>query len=82
MNQPGFLSEQQLEQLERRRDPEMVPHLVAAVRQQQHDLDALRLSTDVLRRDRDELRVALLAAHDELRTLRAEVQRLRGQPDG
>jgi hypothetical protein len=60
------LSERELETIEREKDPEIVPHLVSAIRQQQHELEALRLSMEVARRDREELRVALLSARAEL----------------
>jgi len=71
MRDSRSLSEQELERIERRRDPETIQHLVSTIRQQQHDLDGLRLSLDVARRDREELRAALIAAH-------AEIGRLRG----
>jgi hypothetical protein len=60
------LSERELEAIEREKDPEIVPHLVSTIRQQQHELEALRLSMEVARRDREELRVALLSARAEL----------------
>lgn len=69
MSREGY-TEQQLAQIERERDPEVIPSLVAAIREQQHDLDSLRLSTEVARRDREELRAALLRAQEELRRLR------------
>ena len=65
------LDEAQLARIERDRDPDLIPELVRIIREQQHDLDSLRLSLDVSRRDREELRAALLDA-------RAEVERLRG----
>jgi hypothetical protein len=74
MRESSFLSEEQLETIERRRDPDAVPHLVSTIRQQQHDLDGLRLSLDVARRDREELRAALLAAQAEIRRLRAALE--------
>lgn len=64
-----FLSEADLERLERRKDPESVPHLVSTIRQQQHDLDGLRLSLGVAQEDRESLRAALLAAQAEIRRL-------------
>jgi hypothetical protein len=70
MRDSAFLSEAQLEALERRKDPESVSYLISTIRQQQHELDSLRLSLDVARRDREELRAALLAAQSELRRLR------------
>jgi hypothetical protein len=70
----SFHTEEALARLERRKDPETIPHLVATIRQQQHDLDSLRLSLEVARRDREELRIALIAAQ-------AEVRRLRETPD-
>ncbi|CAN5434172.1 hypothetical protein BH24GEM3_BH24GEM3_04620 [soil metagenome] len=65
------LTEQYLEGIEKKRDPESIPQLVAMVRQQQRSLDGLRLSLDVAQRDRGELRSALLAAQEEIRELRA-----------
>lgn len=62
----GF-TERQLEQIERGRDPAVIPTLVEAIRQQQHDLEKLELSLDVARRDREELRAALIRANEELR---------------
>lgn len=61
------LSEQELAALERSRDPEMIPRLVSIIREQQHDLDNLRLSVEVARRDREELRAALIQAREEAR---------------
>jgi hypothetical protein len=55
------LTEQALEKMERDRDPEVIPSLVSTIRQQQHDLDSLRLALEVARRDREELRAALIA---------------------
>ena len=69
MRESSFLSESQLEALERSRDPESIPHLVSTIRQQQHDLDSLRLGLEVAQRDRVELRSALLAAQAEIRRL-------------
>jgi hypothetical protein len=57
----GF-SEAELERIERSADPAVIPELVRTIRSQQHDLDNLRLSLDVARRDREELRIALLQA--------------------
>lgn len=74
MRDSQSLSEDDLGRLERRGDPATIPHLVSTIRQQQHDLDGLRLSLEVAHRDREELRAALLAAH-------AEIQRLRGVPE-
>ena len=56
------LSETDLERIERSADPAVIPELVRTIRAQQHDLDNLRLSLDVVRRDREELRNALLQA--------------------
>ncbi len=67
------LSEQYLDSLERNPDPASIPQLVALVRQQQRSLDGLRLSLDVARRDREELRSALVAAQEEIRQLRARL---------
>lgn len=61
------LSEEELAAVERSRDGEAIPRLVAIIRQQQHDLDNLRLSLDVARRDREELRAALIQAREEAR---------------
>lgn len=61
------LSEAELAAIERSRDPEVIPRLVSIIRQQQHDLDNLRLSVDVARRDREELRAALIQAREEAR---------------
>jgi len=41
------------------------------IRQQQHELDSLRLGVDVARRDREELRMALMAAQAEIHRMRA-----------
>lgn len=71
MRDSPFLSEEVLARLERRKDPETIPHLVSTIRQQQHDVDSLRLSLEVALRDREELRTALLAAHSEIHRLRA-----------
>lgn len=64
------LSEAALERMERARDPDSIPELVRSIRQLQHDLDNLRLSFDVARRDREELRTALYAAREEIRSLK------------
>lgn len=58
------LSEAQLEAIERAADPASIPELVRTIRAQQHELDRLRLSLDVARRDREELRLALLNARE------------------
>jgi hypothetical protein len=55
----GF-SEEVLARIESARDPGAIPELVRTIRQQQRELDNLRLSMDVARRDREELRSALL----------------------
>lgn len=64
------LSEAALERIERTRDPASVPELVRTIREQQRALDGLRMSSDVARRDREELRLALLKCQEELRHLR------------
>jgi hypothetical protein len=71
MRNSTFLSENELEAIERQRDPSVIPLLVSTVREQQHELDGLRLSMDVARRDREELRAALISARAELDRLRA-----------
>ncbi|CAN5822430.1 hypothetical protein BH23GEM3_BH23GEM3_13300 [soil metagenome] len=81
MRESSFLSEAQLANIERPRDPETIPHLVSAIRQQQHDLDSLRLSSDVSRRDREELRSALLAAQEEIRRLQHAENEVGGEPE-
>ena len=70
----GELSEAALELMERERDPACIPELVRTVRQLQHDLDSVRLSFDVSRRDREELRDALYHAREELRVLKEGVE--------
>lgn len=60
------LTEQALLRMEREKDPEVIPSLISTVRQQQHDLDNLHLALEVARRDREELRVALLEARARL----------------
>jgi hypothetical protein len=70
MRESRFLSEQELDTIERGRSPDSVPSLVATIRQQQHELESLRLSADVARRDREELRTALIHAQAEIRRLR------------
>jgi|GEM_PF-2147465 len=72
MRDSQSLSEVDLERIERVGDAEAIPHLVSAIRQNQHDLDGLRLSLDVARRDREELRSALVSAHAEIARLRGE----------
>lgn len=64
------LSEDALRRIEAARDPAAVPELVRTVRAQQRALDSLRMSTDVARRDREELRSALLQCQEELRRAR------------
>jgi hypothetical protein len=56
------LDEAHLDRIERDRDPAAIPELVRTIRQLQHDLDALRLSLEVVRRDREELRAELVRA--------------------
>lgn len=65
------LGEDELDRIEASADPAVIPTLVETIRQQQHDLDSLRLSLDVATRDREELRIALIHARDELARLRA-----------
>jgi hypothetical protein len=60
----GF-TEAELERIARSADPAVIPELVRTIREQQHDLDSLRLSLDVARRDREELRAALIEARRE-----------------
>jgi hypothetical protein len=60
----GF-SESDLERIERGADPSVIPELVRTIRAQQRDLDNLRLSLDVARRDREELRIALMQAREK-----------------
>jgi hypothetical protein len=66
----GAYSEEELERIERSADATAIPALVQAVRSHQRDLDNLRLSMDVARRDREELRLALLQAQGELKRLK------------
>ena len=68
MSESG-LTEQQLADLERRRDPETIPELVRTVRRLQHETDRLGLGLDVARRDREELRAALIQAQQRIREL-------------
>lgn len=65
MSQP--LTEAVLERMEAARDPAVIPELIRTIREQQHALDRLRLGLEVARKDREELRTALLHARDELR---------------
>lgn len=60
----GF-DERALAEIERRADPTIIPTLVQEIRRQQHDLDSLELSLEVARRDREELRAALIRAREE-----------------
>ena len=53
------LTEAQLEEIEARKDPAVIPSLVATIRDQQRTVDSMRASLDVLRRDRDDLRGTL-----------------------
>jgi hypothetical protein len=71
MRDSSFLSEQELAVIEGQKNPDAVPHLVSTIRTQQHELDGLRLSMEVARRDREELRSALISAHAEIDRLRA-----------
>jgi len=67
----GF-TERELAEIERGRDPAVIPALVRALRQQEHELDRLRLSLEVTQRDREELRSALIRAQEEARRLREQ----------
>jgi hypothetical protein len=69
----GNYSEEELARIEAGPDPEALPELVRTIRRQQRDLDSLRLSMEVARRDREELRAALLLSQEELRRLREEL---------
>lgn len=69
MSESSF-SETDLARMERVADPSVIPSLVRTIRSQQHDLDSLRLSLDVARRDREELRIALIRAREEVARLR------------
>lgn len=66
--------ERELARIEATADAAAIPGLVRTVRQQQHDVDSLRLGLDVATRDREELRSALVAAQAELRALRGFVR--------
>jgi hypothetical protein len=66
----GGFSEEDLQRIETARDPAAVPELVRIIRDYQRALDSLRMSSDVARRDREELRVALLRCQEELRRSR------------
>jgi len=57
-----LLSEAWLEALERHADPAAIPQLIQIVREQQHQIETLRLKAEVLQRDREELRAALIRA--------------------
>lgn len=70
MSQP--FSEAVLERMEAARDPAAIPELIRTIREQQHALDRLRLGLEVARKDREELRMALLQARDELRRAKRE----------
>ena len=65
----GF-TEAELEAIERTGTGEVIPELIRTIREQQHDLDNLRMGLDVARRDREELRLALIRAQAEVRKLR------------
>ena len=54
------LTESELEQIAGTADPAVVPELVRMIRSQQHELDRLRLSLDVTRREREDLRMELV----------------------
>jgi hypothetical protein len=53
-------TEEELSRIEAARDPAVIPELVRTIQQQQRELDNLRMSMDVARRDREELRAELL----------------------
>jgi hypothetical protein len=63
MAEHGY-SEEELARIEAARDPEVIPQLVRTIQQQQRELDNLRLSLDVVRRDREELRAALVRCRE------------------
>jgi hypothetical protein len=65
-------SEEELASIERAADPRSVTELVRNLREHQRQLDSLRMSMDVARRDREELRSALLRCQEELRRARGE----------
>jgi hypothetical protein len=71
MSEESF-SEEELARIAAGDDPEALPELIRTIRRQQRDLDSLRMSMDVARRDREELRAALLRSQEELRRLREE----------
>ena len=68
---PDF-SEEELTRIEAAADPASVAELIRTLRQQQRELDSLRMGLEVARRDREELRSALLRAQEELRRLKSE----------
>lgn len=61
----------ELDQWERSATSGDIPAMVAMLRQQQRELDHLRLSLEVATRDREELRTALLDCQHEVLRLRA-----------
>ena len=64
---PWDPGEAELDRIEESATVEAIPQLVRAIREYQRELDSLRLKADVARRDRDELRAALVTCRDELR---------------
>lgn len=66
MTTPAF-SEQDLERIEASGSVDAIPELVRTIREYQRELDSLRLKSEVARRDRDELRSALLSCQEQLR---------------
>lgn len=64
---PWDPSEADLERIEASGTTEAIPELVRAIRDYQRELDSLRLKAEVARRDRDELRAALVSCREELR---------------
>lgn len=65
MNGRRSLSEEELAQIRRAKDPSAIDELVKTIEEQQRELDSLRLSMDVARRDREELRIALVRCREE-----------------
>ena len=61
------LGEAELERIEASGTVDAIPELVRAIRDYQRELDSLRLKAEVARRDRDELRAALVSCREELR---------------
>lgn len=72
--QNGSHHDAQFERWERGAASGDIPAMVAMLRQQQRELDNLRLSLDVATRDREELRTALLHCRNEVLRLRSPHQ--------